>query len=123
MCLIGVNTIADRQLSDLEASGDKDMIEKRMFCFANEAGVGKPGALDGPNCHMKRMPPELRHIRKRQIGRHRVFYTGDFNQCNYLIFYIKKFKKSGVDEEDDRGFQGLLIRFLQQQQSRTIESS
>jgi hypothetical protein len=120
VCSIGVNRVADQKLTELRSSGNGDMIEKRMFEFAADSDIDRPGVLDHAKCHMTRMPPDLRHIRKKQIGRHRIFYTGNFNQCSYLIFFIKEFKKSGIQDEDDRGFQRLLTRNVDDELLRVL---
>jgi hypothetical protein len=85
------------------------MIEKRLFQFALEADVNRRGGLDNPAYLMKRMPDELRDVRKITIGRHRVYFHGKHTDCNYHAFYIKSFKKTGVDDEDDRSHQNRLI--------------
>jgi hypothetical protein len=120
VCSIGVNRAADKKLTELSLSRDGQMIQKRMFEFANDSDIERAGVLDQPKCHMTRMPPDLRHIRKKQIGRHRIFYIGNYNQCSYLIFFIKEFKKSGVQDEDDRGFQRLLARHVDEALFRTL---
>ena len=61
---------------------------------------------------MKRMPPDLREARKITIGRHRVYYTGHHTQCAYLSFFIKEFKKTGVNDEDDVRFQKILVKAI-----------
>ena len=108
MCLISINATANELLVELERSGDRDMIEKRLYNFAKEASIDNPARLDDPQCHMKRMPEDLKHIRKISIGRHRVYFTGYHNQCSYQVFYIKKFKQTGKKDEDDRRFQKIL---------------
>jgi len=113
MCSISSNTVANKQLKDLELSHDKVMIEKRLFCFANEANTDTPGALDRPQTHMKRMPIDLKDVRKITIGRHRIYFTGHHSRCSYDVIYIKKFKKTGVDDDDDRNFQKKLKLALQ----------
>lgn len=104
MCSITVNSTVENQLEELRRSGDKKMIEKRLYVMADEADVGRPGGLDNPANTMKNMPPELREARKYRIGRHRVYYTGHHNQCSYRTFYIKIFKKKGTYDEADPKF-------------------
>ena len=59
------------------------------------------------------MPPDLREIRKTTIGRHRLFFTGYHTQCRYVAFYLKRFKQYGVNDEDDKAFQNILRRALE----------
>ena len=84
------------------------MIEKRLIQFAQEASIAVSGGLD--IAPMKRMPSDLQDARKITIGRHRVYYTGHHTQCSYTSFFIKEFKKTGVNDEDDSRFQKALIR-------------
>lgn len=123
MCSISVNSTVDQQLNDLERSDDKIMVEDRLFTFANEANIGIPGALDNPSNHMKRMPSDLKGIRKIRIGRHRIYFTGHCNQCSYRTFYIKKFKTSGKNDEDTKKFQERLRRILQEPSTREITNT
>ena len=96
------------------------MVEKRLFTFAGDANENTSGGLDTPDTHMMRMPEELRDIRKKRIGRHRVYYRGHHRQCSYHTFYIKAFKKDDVDREDDRLFQERLKRALIEPIMRTL---
>jgi hypothetical protein len=112
MCSISTNPTANDQLEKLERSNDKNMIERRLSKFAEDSDINKSDILDEPKNHMKRMPLELKDVKKIQIGRHRVYYTGHHTKCSYLVFYIKQFKKSDKNKEDDKKFQNKLIRFL-----------
>jgi len=112
MCSISLNSIVDQQLNELECSDDKTMMETRLFKFADEANVNTPGALDRPASHMKRMPSFLKDIRKITVGRHRIYYTGHHKHCSYHAVYIKKFKKSGDKDDDNKKFQDKLRRAL-----------
>ena len=120
MCSISKNATVDEQLSELERSSDREMIERRLFNFAQEANIEDPGALDNNSCHMKRMSADLRQVRKKRIGRHRIFFTGHHTNCTYRVVYIKAFKKNGVDAEDDKRFQNKLIRILGESENRII---
>ncbi|MBU1206053.1 MAG: hypothetical protein KKH04_03855 [Proteobacteria bacterium] len=111
MCSISVNETANKKLRDLKHSGVKHL-EKKLFNLAKEADESNSGILDHPSCHFKRMPSELREARKKEIGRHRVYYTGFHKQCSYSVFFIKEFKKDGVEEEDDKIFQKKLVKAL-----------
>ena len=122
MCSISTNETATRQLKKLERSNDKKKIERKLVLFASEADIYVSGALDNLECSMTRMPPELKGVKKKQIGRHRVYYTGHHTKCSYFAFYIKMFKKSGKDKEDDKKFQKKLIRALNEKSMRIIAS-
>jgi len=115
-----VNSTVEQQLNDLERSGEKIIVENRLFRFADEADIGISGALDNLSCHMRRMPSDLRAIRKIKIGRHRIYYTGHCNLCSYRVFYIKKFKKSGENDDDNRQFQKTLRSVLSEPDTREI---
>lgn len=112
MCSILINSVVEQQLDELEASSDKDMIKKRLSQFAKDANTVTPGGLDTLDCRMKRMPDELDNVKKKRIGRHRIYYTGHHSQCSYTAIYIKMFKKSDVNREDDKKFQKTLIKAL-----------
>ena len=88
---------------------DREMIEKRLFMFAQESNQQQAGILDNTKYHMQRMPEDLKAIRKIPIGRHRIYYKGHHTQCSYEAFYIKKFKQFGKDDEDNSRFQNKLI--------------
>ncbi len=106
MCSITTNATVDQQLEHLELSNNRQMIEKRLIDFAREASPECRGALDVAGMHG--FPADLKEVRKKQIGRHRVYYTGFHKQCNYHTFYIKEFKRTGVDDDSDRHFQNRL---------------
>jgi hypothetical protein len=113
VCSIAANHIADSQLTDLKSSGDDKRIEKKLNNFAGDSNIAKAGYLDASAHHLQRMPADLRHIRRIRAGRHRVFYSGHHTQCSYLVFFIKEFKKKGVNDEDNYNFQRLLASTLQ----------
>ncbi len=108
MCSIATNATADQQLTSLKSSGDEKRIEKKLREFAGDSTVEKRGILDLPANHLHGMPSDLRHIRRIRAGRHRVFYTGHHTQCAYSVFFIKLFKKTGVDDELERRFHNVL---------------
>jgi hypothetical protein len=122
VCSISTNATMDEQLTDLERSHDRDMVERRLFQFASEANVENSGGLDDPTLVMKRMPEELRDVRKIRIGRHRVYFTGSHRQCSYRAFYIKAFKKTGVSDEDDPKHQRKLGAALREPATRALET-
>jgi hypothetical protein len=111
VCLIQANATFDETLNDLDHL-DRNMIERRLFEFANGANVNSPGGLDNPACRVKRFTGELSEVRKITIGRHRIFYKGHHKRCSYQAFAIKPFKKAGVDDEDNPKFQKFLRRAL-----------
>ncbi len=121
MCSISTNSTADNQLDELGRSDDKDMIEKRLYNFAKESTVENSSMLDSTKCHMRGMPIGLRNIRKITIGRHRVYFTGHHTQCSYIAFYIKMFKRSGENNEDNQRFQRILGSAICEPPIRTIE--
>ena len=122
MCSISTNSTMDNQLDELERSDDKDMIEKRLYNFAKESTVQNPSILDSSKCHMRRMPKDLRNIRKIRIGSHRVYFTGHHTQCSYTAFYIKMFKRSGKNDEDNQRFQNELGSAICEPPIRTIKT-
>jgi hypothetical protein len=117
-----VNATVEAQLEELRLSGEKIDIEERLYKFADEADVGRPGALDDLANSMKGMPPELRGVRKQRVGRHRFYYTGHYNQCSYRAFYIKINKKKGVNDEADPAFHRILNNARDNPPTRTLEA-
>jgi hypothetical protein len=113
VCSIAANSVADGHLSDLRSSGDDKRIEKKLKNFAGDSSVEKSGYLDAPDHHLRRIPAELQDMRRIRSGRHRVFYSGHHTQCSYLIIFIKQYKKTGTQDEDDPRFQRLLALALQ----------
>jgi len=113
MCSISINSTVDNQLNTLGDAKKREKFKKRVFRLADEAKTDIRGVLDLTNCHMKRMPRDLRHIRKTNIGRHRLFFSGYHTQCRYVAFYLKLFKQSGVNDEDDKAFHNILQRALE----------
>lgn len=120
MCSIATNTTVEKQLKQLEHATDRKMIEDRLARFASEANTQQAGMLDAPECHMRRLPDDLRAVRKVRIGRHRVYFTGHHRQCSYFAFYIKVHKKSGVDDDDNQRFRERLRRALTQVAKRDL---
>ena len=119
MCSISINATVDGQFGALDAK-KKVNLKKRLFVLADEAGIEKAGALDDVGCHMRRMPPDLREIRKKTIGRHRLYYTGFHKECAYHAFYLKTNKKKGVDDDDSKIFQKKLRRALDDPSKLTL---
>ncbi|MEK6410804.1 MAG: hypothetical protein AABN34_28100 [Acidobacteriota bacterium] len=103
-----ISPTADRHLKDLARSGDNKLIEKKLFTFADAASATESGPLDESGCHLKGLAADLKPVRRRRIGHHRVFFAGYHTQCLYWTFYIKKHKKKGVDDELDPAFQDKL---------------
>ena len=107
-----ISPTADGHLQELFRSGDKK-IEKKLFDLAAAASITTEGPLDETACHIRGMASDLKLVRRRRLGNHRVFYTGYHTQCSYWTFYIKKNKKKGVDDELDPAFQNKLRSALQ----------
>lgn len=120
MCSITINRTADHNLNDLARSGDKKLIEKKLVDFSSVASTTQPGPLDETSCHIKGLPPDLRLVRRRRMGSHRIFFTGYHTQCSYRTFYIKKNKKKGVDDELDPAFHDKLRTALSDTAKRPL---
>lgn len=116
MCSLTLNKTSDEKLGELRQDGKK--IVDRLVKMASQANPDVSGLLDTTDTHIKRMPEDLRAVRKRTIGRHRIYYVGHHTQCSYTILFVKAFKKSGVDDDDDKGFQQKLIGSLSDPVSR-----
>ncbi|MGH9427955.1 MAG: hypothetical protein ACRD2L_16850 [Terriglobia bacterium] len=114
MCSISRNQTADEQLAKLERSNKKHRtdIEKKLVAFARSASIQQAGPLDDTSCHLQGFPADLKSIRRRRIGRHRVFYTGQHTTCAYEAIYVKAWKKKGVEDENDHAFRQHLRRAL-----------
>ena len=110
MCSIFRNKTADEHLVQLGRSNKKckEKMEKKLVDFAKAASIHQAGPLDDTSCHLKDFPHDLKSVRRRRIGRHRVFYTGQHTKCSYELFYIKLNKKQGVEDEKDPRFQDTL---------------
>lgn len=123
MCSVLINATMNEQMAFL-GSADTSLIERRLFQFASEANPNQSGGLDNPAWIWKRRPQELKDAsaRKIRIGRHRVYYVGSHKQCSYRAFYVKPFKKSGVDDEDDPKHQKKLIRAVAEPSKREIRN-
>lgn len=122
MCSISTNATIDNQLTSL-GPREKNLIERRLFQFADDANLDRLGGLDNPGLIWKRRPQELRDVnaRKLRIGRHRIYFTGSNKQCSYFAFCIKSFKKGGVDDEDDTKHQNRLINAMKDPTIRTLK--
>jgi hypothetical protein len=118
VCSITINNTVDQQLAGLVADNDNVMIEQRLIALAREASLTQSGPLDVAG--LTRMPPELKTLRKKRIGRHRVFYVGHHTKCTYHALYVKEFKRFGKNDEDDRKFQKALARALAEPPTRTL---
>lgn len=112
MCSISINATVENQFEALGSKKKEAKLRKRIFDFAKEGDVDRSGVFDDMSCHMRRMPPELREIRKKTIGRHRLYFTGFHKQCSYHAFYLKVNKRKGVDDDDNKIFQNKLHRAL-----------
>jgi hypothetical protein len=109
VCSLLTNGTADSQLDSLPKK-HKEAIEKKFSEFAGDSTLSKPGILDSPANHLHGLPPDLKDVRRMHAGRHRVFYKGFFSQCSFTLFYVKMFKKTGVNDENDSAFHKMLKR-------------
>jgi hypothetical protein len=116
-----INSIVENQLNELGRSGDGGKTERKLYDLANESDIGKPGLLDNSSNKMKRMPLELRDVKKQRVGRHRIYYVGHHSDCSYRTIFIKTNKKNDVDKEDDKGFQSKLKSALSRAGLKEIE--
>lgn len=121
MCSMFSNSDADECLADIGTEKDKRMIERKLAQMAADANTEVQGGLDMVP-PMRRMPEDLRGVRKMTIGRHRAYYVGHHSQCSYTLFYVKAFKKSGTNDEDDSRFQRQLSQALQNAGNRFLGS-
>jgi hypothetical protein len=119
VCSITINDPADNVNLDEK---DKNFINKRMINFAKESSKTCRGPLDhAPMKRMAKTSPELNGVLKLTVGRHRVYYTGHHTQCCYNIIYIKAFKRDGVDDDDDKSFQKILLSAKSKNSSRLLK--
>lgn len=122
MCWATINNFVDQQMKELQRSGNHRLLEGRLSQSAGQANERQPGVLDDPARSMKELPPDLRGIKKYRIGRHRIFYTGSHHLCEYRMIYIKKFKKAGTEDENDKKFQEKLKRLIDGPAHRKLTS-
>ena len=108
MCSIETNATAEAQLKSLASSNDEELLVRKLKDWAGDSSVERSGFLDLPMHHLHGMPDDLKHIRRVRTGRHRAFYVGHHTRCSYSVFYIKTFKRTGVNDELDKGFQKAL---------------
>jgi len=113
MCSISINQTVDTQLTALSDARKREKLEKKVFRLADEAKIDISGALDSTNCHIRRMPQDLEELRKKRIGRHRLYFTGYHTACRYSTCFLKLNKKAGVDDDDTKAFQNKLRRALE----------
>lgn len=103
VCSLTLSETLDAQLQLLDA-GQSRFIERNMVKRAHEASVEQAGTLDAPQTHLRSgFDADLlaAGVRKEQIGRHRVFFTGTHKDCNYTAFFVKLFKRRDDDAVDD----------------------
>ncbi len=121
MCSIRTNATFDEDISDKRfPEKHRAGIEKRLREFASEAKADRAGGLDNPCLRLKHMDADLHGVSHIQIGRHRVYYIGHHTQCNYFAFWLKEFKKTGVDDDGSKSFQNKLRRGLAEPQGRFL---
>jgi len=102
-CELRVRAHAADALSKLVRK-DQRIIQDHMTRMAAE----RSHPLDLPQHRVRRLPPDLAHVRKERKGRHRVYYIGHSSLCHYDFVLLKRHKKSDVDPEDAPSFHGKL---------------
>ena len=107
-CQLRVGKSAGKILDSRKFKAYRSLILERMTRWAAETAH----PLDNPSHRMKRMPADLKDVRKIRVGRHRCFFTGHSSGCCYTLIYVKTFKRSGVQDEDSGRFQQKLISML-----------
>lgn len=123
MCSISTNKTVDSQLTSLEQSADRNMIEKRLFQMADSADITHPGGLENPALILKHMEGIFSGLKHLRVGRHRIYFMGHHTQCSYQAFYIKENKKSDKDTEGSKRFQRKLENAWADPQGRTIQET
>jgi hypothetical protein len=119
VCLVHSKAAADEALERIRRSGDRAW-EEKLARFADEDTTERPGGLFLMLEGIKHLPPDLRSIKKIQIGRHRAYITGHYSLCEYDLHWVKTFKKSGRDQEGDSDFQRKLLQALDEPRTRTL---
>jgi len=112
VCSLNLNSVINEQI---ESSGNqRASIEKKLEGLAFGANRDEPGLLDMPDTHRKRMPGDLREVRKHRVGYHRLYYSGRHTNCYYDACYLLIHKKGDNQAEldDDKRFQEHLINAL-----------
>lgn len=122
MCSITVNSQVEKQLETLKRSGEKVDVEDKLKALATEANKNQSGALDTPDCLLRGTgwSGDLADVRRKRLGRHRVFFIGHHTKCTYHTLYIKMNKKKGVEDENDSSFQQHIGRQLDKPSARTL---
>ena len=117
MCSLTITAPADGFLN--EDKKVKKQIEKNMIGYAKNSTVQRKGALD--DIHpTARWDGELKEVKKKRVGRHRVYFIGFHTRCTYKIVHVKVWKKTDVDEEDDPNFKRYISKVMNAGVSRTI---
>ena len=120
MCSISVNKTTDQKITAL-GDKQKQRIEKNLFTMADAASTTNAGPFDEASCLLHDFPSDLKPIRRRRWGRHRIFFMGHHSQCSYWAFYLKTFKQSGKEDEHDKALHERLRTALSDQTVRLIE--
>ena len=94
MCSLTLSEFLDTQLT-LLGGREAPFIERNMTSRAHGASRTNKGVLDSPDTNLRRgFDENLRAagVRKERVGRHRVYFTGTHEDCNYTAFFVKSFK-------------------------------
>lgn len=124
MCSLTLSEAFDNQLTHL-GGAEAPFIERNMAERAHGAGRNQAGVLDSPDTRLRRgFAEDLRDVgvRKERIGRHRVYFTGTHEDCNYTAFFVKSFKRGDDDAVDDNNpnFHAVLQNALDTNMARRI---
>jgi hypothetical protein len=57
--------------------------------------------------------PQLRHVRKYRLGRHRAYIKGRHTECNYVLVWLLQFKDDRTDRPGAKSFQNIILRALE----------
>lgn len=120
VCSVSINLTFHEGLTLLN---DKGSIENKLLKFASEANPTQSGALDTPDCLLHDWPADLKHVRRKRFGRHRVFFVGHHKQCSYHAFYLKTFKQKGKEDENDKSLHKRLGPILNEPVKRKLGES
>lgn len=121
MCSLSSNKLCDDELKML---GSKEA-KKHENELARLADDDNPECADGLDGTLEPVlswlhNDDLRHLRKKRLGRHRAFFAGHHTQCHYQLFYLKMNKKAEVDREEEGAFQSKILKALRMPDTRVL---
>jgi hypothetical protein len=116
MCELWVNHPTDEGLSRL---ADKAQIEAKYHKLADDDKVDKAAGLELllKNVDDWSKISDLKGIRKRDCGRHRLYFEGRHSDCKYTIIFVLCFKKTSEDKPDSKKFQNMIRKALDDTES------